>query len=286
MLRFVPEEAALTIETKESKILVVPDLHLGFEKVLADRGINIPSQTDKIFERLAKLIQSYRPDSLIFLGDIKHGTSKILPHEWAEIPAFFERLLRLVGVISIIPGNHDGGLKPLLPAQVSLERAEGLIVRDGRKLISMIHGHAWPNPEAFSSNFLIMGHHHFTFSLFDPSGLRFQQPIWLTCSWNRRRIADSYLKYKKIGPSSNPLRRFERTFGYAVGEPKIIVMPTFNPMLGGASINIQRDHEHLGPFFKPGLMKLDSSEVYMLDGTYLGKLSLLLRRVRASAGIS
>ncbi len=283
MLRFSAGEAALLLKTGSSSILVVPDLHLGFEKELALRGINLPSQSDKIFERIAKLIKRYHPASLVFLGDIKHGTSKILPQEWAEIPKFFEQLLLLVNEIHVIPGNHDGGLNALLPREVSLESSQGMILQNRGRLTSLIHGHAWPDPRAFGADLIIMGHHHFTFTIREPSGLRFVQPIWLVCRWNRRQVVASYLAYRKFKRSSDAIADFERLFGQKVGEPKIIVMPTFNPMLGGASINIEERREHLGPLFREDHIKLHSSEVYLLDGTFLGRLSNLRKGI-GSAG--
>lgn len=279
MLRFVPGEAALILKTRSSKTLVIPDLHLGFEKELAARGINLPSQVDRIFERISKLIKTNNPNSLVFLGDIKHGTGKILPQEWAEIPNFFERLLALIDQIRIIPGNHDGGLNALLPPRVPLESSQGVMLRDDGDLVSLIHGHAWPAPEAFAAKVIVMGHHHFTLTLREPSGLRFVQPVWLVCRWNAGRIAASYLAYRGLKPSADPLAQFERMFGNKIGQPRIVVMPTFNPMLGGMSINMEQHGQHLGPYFRSNHMKLGSSEVYLLDGTFLGRLSGLMQRV-------
>ncbi len=275
MIKLVPNERVLLLKTRKAKILVVPDLHLGFEKELAEKGIAIPSQTEKIFSRIRKLIDALRPDRLIFLGDIKHGTVLIQPNEWREIPKFFERLLKLVERIDVIPGNHDGDIDKLLPDKVELATVRGLTVEDGRKRVSLIHGHAWPGPETFAADGLIMGHYHFTIRLTDSTGLRSFEPVWVMAKWNRAKAAAAYLKTMGIR-AKDPLRSFRTNFGVGVKSPTIIVMPAFNQMLGGIAINEEHAHsKYLRPVFSSGLIDMKNSELYMLDGTYLGRLSQL-----------
>ncbi|MFQ5969252.1 MAG: metallophosphoesterase [Nitrososphaerales archaeon] len=276
MIKIIPNDPALLLKTRREKILVIPDLHLGFEKELAERGIAFPSQTAKIFARLQRLLKEQRPESLIFLGDIKHGTSIILPYEGTEIPRFFERLLKLVDRICVIPGNHDGGLDKLLPEEVKLASVRGLTIVDGRKKISLIHGHAWPQPESFACDELIMAHHHFTIMLRDSSGLKSFEPIWVITRWNKNKIVRSYLRARGIKARSDPFKVFKKNFGIYVKSPKIIVMPTFNNMLGGIAINQKEsDSKYVGPIFSSGGVDMRTSELYLLDGTYLGKLSQL-----------
>ena len=60
---------------------------------------------------------------------------------------------------------------------------------------------------------------------------------------------------------------FEKT------EIEVIVVPSFNDLLGGYPIN--RKFEMISPIFKSGIVDLGESEIYLLDGTYLGKLKEL-----------
>lgn len=277
MIRMVPGEAALLLKTGE-RILVIPDLHLGFERELAEKGIVIPSQTERIFTRLHKLLQRQKPDRLVFLGDIKHGTSIIQLQELKEIPRFFERLLKFVNKINIIPGNHDGGIERLLPENVELASSKGIVLRDGRKKISLVHGHAWSDPESFSCDEMIMGHHHFTIMLRDSSGLRSFEPVWLMARWDRAKMAAAYLKSRGIRTGGDPPGTFRKNFKTSVKDTRIIVMPTFNDMLGGTALNRRkRDARYLGPVFSSGAIEMDRSELYLLDGTYLGRLSQMTR---------
>jgi hypothetical protein len=48
---------------------------------------------------------------------------------------------------------------------------------------------------------------------------------------------------------------------------QILVMPTFNPLCGGIAVN--RD-PLLGPF--RSLIDIDNTEIYLLDGSCLGKI--------------
>jgi metallophosphoesterase superfamily enzyme len=48
---------------------------------------------------------------------------------------------------------------------------------------------------------------------------------------------------------------------------QILVMPAFNPLCGGIAVN--RD-PLLGPF--RSLMDIDNAEIYLLDGSSLGKV--------------
>ena len=60
-------------------------------------------------------------------------------------------------------------------------------------------------------------------------------------------------------------------------------MPSFNDFLGGRPINMAKPQERgqtqamIGPVLRSDGVDLDNSEVYLLDGTYLGTLNQLRR---------
>ena len=62
----------------EYGILVIGDLHLGYEQMLRELGILVPEmQPEQILESLKKIIfqitaKNYKLKKVIFLGDIKH----------------------------------------------------------------------------------------------------------------------------------------------------------------------------------------------------------------------
>ena len=225
-----------------------------------------------IYRRMSELIRQHDTKRIIFLGDIKHGTSKILKHEWIEVPSFFEKLLNDLDEIIIIPGNHDGGLKSLLPSDIKLCSSKGMSIRDNSKKIYLMHGHAWSSPEAFGANIMIMGHHHFTVEFKESSGFFLREPVWFITRYNKLNVVRAYLEYRNISGGDNPVKVFENTFKINPGTPKLIVMPTFNKFLSGIPLNTDKGKNYLGPFFRAGEVDIMNSEIFLLDGTYI-KLS-------------
>jgi metallophosphoesterase superfamily enzyme len=57
------------------------------------------------------------------------------------------------------------------------------------------------------------------------------------------------------------------------GELKVVIMPAFNNLLGGTPVNVKKaSDELLGPLLKNKIIDMRNAEMYLLDGTYLGKL--------------
>ncbi len=120
----LPHPAAL-IKTAKTKTLVIADPHIGWENALQERGIHVPSQTPKLLKKLVSLLLEHKPDALVIIGDVKYTVIKAELGEWHDIPDFFTELQRHVADISIIRGNHDANLEPLLPEAVKLLPATG-----------------------------------------------------------------------------------------------------------------------------------------------------------------
>ena len=76
---------------------MVSDLHLGWEKLLSQRGVHVPSQTPKIKKTLIKSIKKSKASNLILLGDVKDAITKVSIEEWNDIPEFFEDVNKEVG---------------------------------------------------------------------------------------------------------------------------------------------------------------------------------------------
>ena len=93
----------------DKKILVIGDLHLGYEGSMRESGYMIPSglykQTiedlDLIFERVGEV------DKVILLGDVKHEFGKIQRDEWREIGEILNYLRMKAKKVIIVKGNHD-----------------------------------------------------------------------------------------------------------------------------------------------------------------------------------
>jgi len=65
---------------------VMADFHLGYEDVMAQKGLFLPRlQYPYIRDLLEKIVEKYEPRRFIIDGDLKHEFSKNMPQEWREI---------------------------------------------------------------------------------------------------------------------------------------------------------------------------------------------------------
>ncbi|MGF3522948.1 MAG: metallophosphoesterase, partial [Candidatus Bathyarchaeia archaeon] len=156
MLKLLLPEPAALIKTAHAKTLVIADLHIGWELALKEKGIHLPSQTSNLLEKLKSLLVTYKPKTLMIIGDVKHTVVAREPAEWREIPRFFVEIGKYVAEICVVRGNHDGDLESMLPANVKIHPASGAIVGD----VGLFHGHKWPSPALLGCKTLLMGHLH------------------------------------------------------------------------------------------------------------------------------
>lgn len=243
----IPGEPAL-LDPQERR-LVVADLHLGLEAELLSKGISLPSQIPETKERLLRLAEKYRVRKILFLGDVKHNVPRTTWQEWRELPSFFEELARSFE-IDIIPGNHDGDLEGMIPKGVRILPVRG--VSYGR--VGFIHGHAWPSLDVLKTEQLVMGHNHPAVELRDEMGGRVIEPAWLRVKLDASKLPEEL--------------RLENP-------PELIVMPSFSSLVKGAPVNRRLEDELIGPLFRCGAASLEKAEVYLLDGTYLGRVEEL-----------
>jgi len=106
----------LLIERAGERVLVVGDLHLGYEEVLNRAGIFVSRQmfdetmTDfnMIFDKIGKV------DKIVLLGDIKHDFGGISGQEWNDVLELIDYLSGKCSEIVVVKGNHDNMLAPIL----------------------------------------------------------------------------------------------------------------------------------------------------------------------------
>lgn len=271
-LRPIGSEPALLLQRGGERVVVIGDLHIGWEVTLGQQGIHVPSQTSKMLQRLTAIIEQKRPSRLIILGDVKHSVTGAELEEWRDVPEFFERLIKLVPSVQVILGNHDGNLEPLTPSKVELLSPSGIALW-GR--FGLLHGHAWPSPEILGCETLILGHLHPAVTLRDALGYRLTKPAWVTAPCNARKLLQGTLKTAGIRVSGKPEMMLEEKFRVKLKAARCLFVPPFNDFLGGRPVNskkMEATHagEGLGPILRSGAVDLDEAEVHLLDGTYLG----------------
>jgi hypothetical protein len=244
----VAGERALEISVSSGRHIVAGDLHVGIEQELERRGIRIPDQTDRTLERLSKLIEERKPDGLILLGDIKHQVPSADKWEARHVFRLLDALSDMVPV-TIVAGNHDGGIARMAPERV--RRVSSLVIADTRSgragQVGLVHGHAWPPEELMKCDVLVMAHTHPSVLLRDECG----RPLTEAC-WLRARF-----------------RKKETKGHYVPPYPELIVMPAFGDLRSGLPVN-EGQARLLGPLFRNGLVDLPGARVYLPDGTFLG----------------
>lgn len=117
---------------------------------------------------------------------------------------------------------------------------EGVVI-DG---VGYFHGHTWPAQDVISAKNLVTAHLHPSVRLVDPLGASRSERVWV-------RALSKY-------------------------ESEIIIMPALNPLCGSLPLNEMDDEK--GPLMK--LVDLSSSRIYLLDGTYLGRLGEIIAAQR------
>ena len=268
---------ALLLRRNSERVLVVADLHLGWEVALAEKGVHVPSQMPKILNQMLQLIDLCKPTRLIFLGDVKHTIAKVEMEEWRDIPDFFEALGKETSNIQVVPGNHDGNLEPLLPETVRILPSTGVALGN----VGLFHGHAWPAPEFLGCRSLITGHVHPMVVFRDPMGFRITRQVWVKAKCNGARLAKSLLERLGIRVDTNPAALLHDQFKVRLRASQLFIMPSFNEFLGGQPINQRslgkdvRSKAFIGPVLRSESINLDDAETYLPDGTFLGTINQL-----------
>jgi uncharacterized protein len=270
----VADQPALLLEKDGERILVIADLHLGWEVTLARQGIHVPSQVPRHLERISKLIHDTNCHQLVLLGDVKHAVAKVELEEWKYVPEFFEGLAEIIPTIHVVPGNHDGNLEPLTPPSVRIHQSPGLVLWNS---VGLFHGHAWPSPNLLACNHLVMGHIHPVVVFKDPLGFRITKQVWIRAKSNGRKLAEGLLKHQGVKYDAEPVDTIAKEYGVQVIDADCTIMPSFNDYLGGRPVNKNLSEgwselyrEYMGPILRSGAVDLENAEVYLFDGTYLG----------------
>lgn len=230
-------------------------------------------------DRLLKLIDLCNPTSILILGDIKHAIAKVELGEWKDIPELFETLTQKVNDISVVLGNHDGNLEPLLPSSVKISPSTGTAVGD----VGFFHGNAWPSPELLQCRSLIIGHVHPTVMFRDPLGFRITAQVWVKARVNPKRLAKAFLNGAglKIKTGEDPFEVLRQHFNIRLKASELFIMPCFSDFLGGRPMNRKssarnpKSVEYLGPILHGGNVDIENAEVYLLDGAFLGTINQL-----------
>ncbi len=202
--------------SEKIEALIISDLHLGLESLMADSGVYMPKfQLSEMKEDLKNISLKKDFKKIIVCGDIKHEFSKTSYHEKKEVEEFIEYSQGLAEEIYLVKGNHDNYL--IYPVKrYPRVKLEDSFIFEG---INFIHGHERVEDiNRLDVEYLIMGHEHPALSLTDEIGAR------------------------------EKLRCF--LYGEMRNNIKLIVMPAFSRLAQGSQINQARDEDILSPILK------------------------------------
>ena len=253
-------------------LLVVADLHLGFESELLKRkGVAFPMQHPMILKRLTTLIEKYEVEMLCILGDVKHTLGADCQYNWESVPEFLMALQNIVELY-VIPGNHDGDLEALMPRNMKLENVRGRIIENASTSVGLFHGHAWPSSELLSAKMFIIGHNHPTLHRYKMvSAPNTGRP-------QRKRFGGIVPIVIKSRLDKNCVRQY---IGSDVVQNDrfgtLISLPSFNELLAGIAVN-RSESKLSGPIFEKKCVNFLSSEVYSIDEIYLGTVENIRQR--------
>lgn len=219
----------------ENGILAIGDLHLGYEHMLQQYGINLPeTQIKDIITNLKDIFyaiknKGYEIKKIIFLGDIKH----FFGYEHEERKSFDDVLEFLKTYfdekdIVLIKGNHDA-------VQYSGKKMKDYCISDG---IAFLHGHKNFLPVYDGKiKTIVLGHLHPSVIISDKANIK-------------REKFKCFLVGKMKGR-------------------KLIVLPSFFEIIEGMSVNDYEEVYHDFISIVPKSVLLNS-EIFVIgkDETY------------------
>ncbi len=198
------------------KALIISDLHLGLESLMADSGVYMPKfQLDEMKSELKKISEEKNIERLIICGDIKHEFSETSYQEKIEVEEFIEFSSTLAEKIFLVKGNHDNYLIYPVKKYDDVE-LEDYFVFDG---INFIHGHE--KTEVINGpdiEYVIMGHEHPALTLSDEVGAKEKIRCFL--------------------------------FGEMNNGKRLIVLPSFSRLAQGSQMNRVQEEELLSPILE------------------------------------
>ena len=209
----------LGIWMPREKVLVISDLHIGYEEALNKEGILVPRQQFKLTkDLLEKMLAAVKPEIVVINGDLKHEFGKISEQEWRATLKILD-LLSSGSKVVLVKGNHDTVLAPIA------RKREILIVDfyfpDRKKEVCVTHGHKiWKDADFLQAKTIIIGNEHPSVSLRE--GVKSElYKCFLVGRWKGKRL---------------------------------IVMPSFLPIVEGTDVRKER---LLSPYLKQPLGKFE-----------------------------
>ena len=253
-MNILPNIEIINLALYFDSVLVIADVHIGYEEVLNKQGVLLPRlQFEDMVKRMEGIfneLKGRKIERIVVNGDLKHEFGTISEQEWRNTLKFMDLLAKHCNEIILIKGNHDNILGPIARKR-NVKILENYIIKpltendNNRKTtiikkilkkhaknrILITHGDKLPRKEVLADvSTIIIGHEHPAISL-------------------------------KEGPRVESYKCFLK--GKYNGK-KLIVQPSFNTIIEGTDV---LRAETLSPFLK---QNLDGFEVYVVEDKVYG----------------
>lgn len=149
-------------------LIVIADLHLGYETAAAEEGMFIPKiQYKKISKDIEQICRKREANRVLINGDVKHEFSDMGYHEYKEVSNFFEYMKRVFDDVIIVKGNHDTFL-----SRITRKHHLNLFDEFHEGEWFFTHGHNDIKISDIKEPYVVIGHEHPSLCLISEIGVR------------------------------------------------------------------------------------------------------------------
>jgi len=115
----------------------------------------------------------------------------------------------------------------------------------------------------------------------DPTGCKSMRQVWMKAKCDPEAFAKVLLQKNRVKIVGSVAETLQKNYNLKAKAEEIFIMPSFNDFLGGRPINETRPRKEIGsesligPVLRSEAVDVDDSELFLLDGTFLGTLNQL-----------
>jgi uncharacterized protein len=187
-LKLIPQNRVRFLKNAiliDEKILVISDVHIGYEEYIASSGL-LRLQMKDIYEIMDCNFRQLEKgkvvlENIVILGDLKHEFGEISESEWRDTLKFLDYLSKKCDEVILIKGNHDNIIGP-----IASKRKVKLVDFWKYEDICFFHGNKWFD-SCDDCDMLILGHIHPAITL-DDDYKKEKYKCFLQGKWKKKKI--------------------------------------------------------------------------------------------------
>ncbi|MFX1245287.1 MAG: metallophosphoesterase [Promethearchaeota archaeon] len=266
-MELIRNEPAVLLRGSRRKVLIVADLHIGYERTLVQQENYSSKITEQVLQHLDGIVERVKPTEIIILGDLKHTIRTFSKQEFRSIALGLARLQQRA-TLTVVRGNHDADLELVVPDGAAIIPSSGFKLSFGKHRIYLLHGHAQPTEEILSCQHLLMAHVHPVITTTTLKGRKSKHRVWVKTGW-QPTVIEAFTQWF----GNRVVEKHPETIS-SVLDMKILVIPAFLDLLHGHVLNNSASKRFQGnPIYRH--LNLNQAEIVMLDHTYLGTVQQL-----------